>query len=252
MNAEGFSLAIEGFSLAGQLYVPQGSGPFPALCICHGVPRGGVSDPDDPGYPALAERFCEAGFATAIFNFRGSGESGGNFDILGWTRDLGAVLDHLAARRDVAGIAVMGFSGGAAVSVYVAASDHRVSSVIACACPQAFRWASDAEKAQAVVGHFRAIGLIRDEHFPASIEEWMEGMNRVRAIDSIDRIAPRPVLILHGSADEVVDPSHARALYERAGKPRELVIIEGAGHRLRRDERAMDTALAWLRRHHRA
>ena len=45
--------------------------------------------------------------------------------------------------------------------------------------------------------------------------------------------------------------SHARRLYEAAGEPRQLVILEGAGHRLRREERAVSAVLDWLKPHHR-
>jgi len=84
------SLQSEGLKLKGEVYFPysQDWEPSPALCLCHGIPGGGPPDPNDPGYPALAERFSQSGFITAIFNFRGTGDSEGNFDIAGWTRDL--------------------------------------------------------------------------------------------------------------------------------------------------------------------
>jgi fermentation-respiration switch protein FrsA (DUF1100 family) len=41
---------------------------------------------------------------------------------------------------------------------------------------------------------------------------------------------------------------HARTLYARAGEKAELFLIEGAGHRLRADQRAMKKALEWLTR----
>lgn len=250
MEKRGVSLELEGIRLQGEVYIPEQK-PSPALCLCHGVPRGGVSDPNDPGYPALAHRFCGAGFLTLIFNFRGTGDSGGNFDILGWTRDLEAALDFLYNMREVdrSKIYLMGFSGGAAVSVYVAAKDHRVSSLVACACPTEFRFATDAERAKSAIEHFRNIGIIRDEDFPASVADWMDGCNEVKPIEHIEKLSPRPLLIIHGVQDDVVAPSSAWALYERAGEPKEILIIEGAGHRLRIAEKAMDGALNWLQAH---
>jgi hypothetical protein len=188
---------------------------------------------------------------TLIFNFRGTGDSGGNFDILGWTRDLEAALDFLYNMREVdrSKIYLMGFSGGAAVSVYVAAKDHRVSSLIACACPSKFRFAADAERAKSAIEHFRNIGIIRDEDFPTSVADWMDGCNKVKPIEHIEKLSPRPLLIIHGVQDDVVAPSSAWALYERAGEPKEMLIIEGAGHRLRIAEKAMDGALNWLQAH---
>jgi uncharacterized protein len=47
------------------------------------------------------------------------------------------------------------------------------------------------------------------------------------------RIAPRPLLLVHGELDRRLPPACSRYIYERAGEPRELVILEGAKHSLR-------------------
>ncbi|MDQ5898602.1 MAG: uncharacterized protein QG612_2688, partial [Pseudomonadota bacterium] len=39
-----------------------------------------------------------------------------------------------------------------------------------------------------------------------------------------------PVLVVHGSADRVVDPAVGRALYERAPEPKRWLLVEGASH----------------------
>lgn len=247
MKKSEVSLEVEGIPIAGEVYFPEAAGRelCPTLCICHGVPAGGPPDPDDKGYPFLAERFCQRGLLTMIFNFRGTGISGGNLDLLGWTRDLEAVLDYLYSLREVdkSRLSLMGFSGGAAVSAYVAAHDSRVTHVILCACPAQFRFP---EEPEALVERFRRIGLIRDEGFPPSLDEWWEGFERVSPIKWIDRIAPRPLLIVHGDEDEVVGVSNARTLYSKAGEPKELVIIEGGKHKLRLEERAVKSTLEWV------
>jgi len=246
MDKRDISFEVEGFRLLGRVYIPEQQ-PSPAICLCHGVPRG-TPTPGDGGYPALAQRLCRAGFVTLIFNFRGTGDSGGHFDILGWTRDLEIVLDYLCTMSEVdrGKISVMGFSGGAAVSVYVVAKDHRVFSLITCACPTKFRFAADAERAKSAIEHFRNVGIIRDQNFPPSIDGWVDGFAQVSPLNWIEKISPRPLLIIHGTEDEVVDPSSARELYHRAGQPKEFLSIEGAGHRLRLEERAIDGALNWL------
>ena len=45
----------------------------------------------------------------------------------------------------------------------------------------------------------------------------------------VDRITP-PLLIVHGSADWLIPPSHARALYARAVEPKSLVLIDRGLH----------------------
>jgi fermentation-respiration switch protein FrsA (DUF1100 family) len=140
----------------------------------------------------------------------------------------------------------MGFSAGAAVSVCVASQDSRISTLITCACPAQFRFETDRRSAESAIAQFRHIGIIKDESFPPSVADWMAGFKKVKPIEWIDKISPRPCLIIHGTQDDVVSPTSARALYERAGEPKELMLIEGAGHRLRLVEQAMDGTLNWL------
>ena len=240
----------DGLKLKGQLFIPDAT-PYPVLCLCHGMPRGGTADPNDRGYAGLAERFTKEGFLTVIFNFRGAGESEGNFDIRGWTRDLSVVLDHICSmkRVDQSRIALMGFSAGAAVSIYIAAQDKRISSIVACACPDTSRLAKDRDLAQTVIDDYRKMGVIKDANFPPSLQNWMDGFDDVYSGKWIDKLSPRPILIIHGDQDDVVSPSSAFNLYERAGDPKEILIIKGAGHRLRISNEAMNHALTWLKSH---
>jgi dipeptidyl aminopeptidase/acylaminoacyl peptidase len=245
-----FTLTVDNLRLPGEVYLPENSkSPCPALCLCHGIPSGQPNPSGDAGYAGLAERFCAAGFVTLIFSFRGAGQSQGNLDILGWTRDLKAAIDYLTSLKEVdrSRLCLLGSSGGGAVSVYVAANDPRVSSLITFACPAEFTFLTDKQRARATIDQFRAIGVIRDADFPPSIDEWINGFNKVSPLRWIDRISPRPLLLIHGDKDDLVPVEHARKLFEKAGQPKELVIIPGAGHRLRLEEKAVTTALDWLK-----
>jgi len=240
-------LHSDGFELAGELHIPSEEGQHPALCICHGIPAG-PPDPVDSGYTLLAGRFCAAGFVTLIFSFRGAGKSEGNLDILGWIRDLEAALGFLCRQEnvDMTRLCLLGFSGGAAVSVYTAAHDSRVSSVALCACPAEFGPLRANESTADLIQGFRNIGVIRDAGFPASVEEWERGFEIVTPVNWLDRIAPRHLLLVHGDADELIPLEHAHRLYEKAREPRELRVIAGARHKLRIDDAAMAAVLDWL------
>jgi dipeptidyl aminopeptidase/acylaminoacyl peptidase len=248
MKREPFALDVDGISVVGELFCPGSAVSAPALCICHGIPSGKPADPGDGGYPHLAARFCSAGFAAAIFNFRGTGPSGGNFDMIGWTLDLQAVIRLLGNHPAVDGarIYLMGFSGGAATAAYVAARERMVARVVLCACPAEFRKFTDPCREDFSLDHFRQIGMIRDSGFPPSVDEWRDSFREASPIRWIDRIAPRPLLILHGEDDDLVDVEQARRLFEKAGQPKEMAIVEGAGHKLRLSEKAMSLALEWL------
>jgi fermentation-respiration switch protein FrsA (DUF1100 family) len=247
MLTRDFTLEVDGIDILGQLYLPAANMPYPTVCVCHGIPAG-IPDPADRGYPLLAEQICRHGFAILIFNFRGSGASGGNLDILGWSRDLKAVIDYLCALPEVdrSRLCLLGFSAGAAVSLYVAAQEGRVSSVAACACPAEFTRLGEP---QFSIDHYRSIGAIKDSDFPPSTEEWLNGFRLVKPIDYVAKIFPRPLLLVHGSKDETVPLADAHRLYDRAGEPKKLVIVDGAGHRLRQNKEAMAIVLDWLKSH---
>jgi len=251
MEKRGISLTVEGINIVGELSLPEeGGGALPALCICHGIPSGKPADPTDGGYPLLAEKFCTAGFITLIFNFRGTGVSEGNFDIMGWVKDLEAAIDYLCScpEVDTSHLCLMGFSGGAVVSAYVAARDPRISKVVLCACPAEFRDLTDQGWWKPQIDHFRRIGIIRDKSFPHSVDHWLKGFNHTAPLHWIDQIAPRPLLILQGEEDDLVEVSQAWCLYEKAREPKEIAIIKGGGHKLRLSQEAMDTALSWLKK----
>ncbi len=250
MELKPVTLEVDGINIAGQLYLPGSDMSYPTVCACHGIPAG-IPDPADRGYASLAKKISPHGFAVLIFNFRGAGASGGNLDMLGWTRDLEAVIDYLCAlpQVDNSCLSLLGFSGGAAVSVYAAAQDKRVSAVVACACPAEFNIFVKGDNPRSLIDHFHSIGALRDEAFPPSPQKWLNGFELVRPIDCIAQISPRPLLLVHGSQDETVNVSHARRLYAQAGEPKQLAIVEGAGHRLRHSDQAMDIVIDWLKAH---
>jgi len=251
MIRKSVNLESEGINIVGQLYLPgEGKGLFPTVCICHGIPAKSP-DPNNRGYAPLAEKICHHGFAVLIFNSRGTGASGGNLDILGWTRDLKTAIDYLFTLSEVdkSHLSLLGSSGGAAVSVYVAAQDRRVSSIATCACPAEFGFLTEVNEPQAIINHFRSIGAIRDNDFPHSAQEWISGFRLVSPIKYVARITPRPLLLVHGSRDETVEVSHAYKLYDEAGEPKQLIIVDGAEHGLRQNDRAMAAVLDWLKSH---
>ena len=60
--------------------------------------------------------------------------------------------------------------------------------------------------------------------------ETAEALIEFRPEDQIARLAPRPVLLVHGAADRLVPPDESRHLFERAGSPRRMEVLPGVGH----------------------
>jgi putative redox protein len=239
----------DSIKLRGEIYIPEkGEIYYPAVCLCHGIPDS-VYNPQDRGWQELAKRFCDAGFITMIFKFRGAGDSEGDFDIAGWGNDLFMAVELIERLPEVdpGKIFLLGSSAGANISIYTAARDRRVAGVVSMACPAEYKFI-DMNQGEAALQHFRKLGIIRDENFPPSIDDWFNSFDEVAAVNWISRISPRPLLIIHGDKDEVVPVQDAEKLFELAKRPKELVIIPGAGHRLRMEEEAVKTAINWLQK----
>jgi uncharacterized protein len=90
--------------------------------ICHPHPLfGGTMN--NKVVSTLARAFSNLGFRTIRFNFRGVGQSEGHFDEgVGELEDLQAVIAWVKLRYPEEGIALSGFSFGAAISARAAAT----------------------------------------------------------------------------------------------------------------------------------
>lgn len=60
--------------------------------------------------------------------------------------------------------------------------------------------------------------------------ETAEALTEFRPEALVDRIAPRPLLLVHGAADRLVPVDESRRLYARAGDPRTIEVIADVGH----------------------
>ncbi|HET7487469.1 MAG TPA: alpha/beta fold hydrolase [Acidimicrobiales bacterium] len=241
-----------GLQLSGHLALPAATSGGPGmarhgLVVCHGFPLGpGGAATSGRTYPQLAERLAaDAGWAVLTFNFRGTGESEGDFSLGGWVADLRAAVDFLLG-TGVDGVWLAGFSTGGAVAICAAGEDERVGGVAAFSAPADFdAWAADPKHFLAEARH---LGVVRQPSFPADFAAWAAELHDLRPIQLIGKIPPRPMLLVHGADDDVVSHMDARALADAADNQLELRILAGAGSRLRHDPRAIAVLLGWLDR----
>lgn len=244
------AIRSDGLRLAAHLARPpdvQAGTPLPGLVICHGFPagpRGAASSAQT--YPELADRLAaDAGWAVLTFNFRGAGASGGDFSLGGWLADLVAAVDHLEAQPDVEGVWICGASTGGSLAIAAAAGDDRVRGVATLAARADFDdWAAHPRR---FLDHARSIGVVRTPSFPPDVDAWAQELAEIRPLEFVGKLAPRPLLLIHGSEDEMVPTTDARLLADMHGDA-DLRVINGAGHRLRHDPRAVAVLLGWLDR----
>jgi uncharacterized protein len=234
--------------LAAHLAHPPGhsTGPLPAVVLCHGFPSSNRADIVAETLPELAERLAtEMGWVALAVAFRGCDASGGDFSLRGWIDDIEAAVEHLERVTQPLGIWVAGYGTGGALAVCASADDPRVRGVAALGAPNDFDdWANHPRR---LLQHARDMGAITDPAFPPSLDAWARELKAVRAVACVQEYAPRPLLVVHGSDDNVVPPFDARILADAHGAA-ELRLINGASHALRHDPRAVAVLLGWLDR----
>ncbi len=239
----------DGLTLHGHLALPERhpAGGSPGFVLCHGFPTPAIGATNaGVSYRTLADRIADQqGGAALAMNYRGCGESEGFFSIGGWLRDVQAAIDALAALNEVASVSVIGFGTGAALAVCAAATRPEVRSVAAFSPPADFEdWSNDPEH---LLRHARNVGVISDDSFPEDFEAWAEELDQVKAIDSAEKFAPRPLMIVHGGDDDVVPVFDSRMVADAHGAA-DLRVIQGAGHMLNYDPRAIAILLGWVDR----
>jgi fermentation-respiration switch protein FrsA (DUF1100 family) len=81
---------------------------------------------------------------------------------------------------------------------------------------------------------------------PVGLEAWLLAQD----IDgAVERIAPRPLVLMHAEGDTQIPSDHSQDLYDRAGEPRKLVIAPGGAHQtVQHDPELQGIALRWLER----
>lgn len=162
-----------------------------------------------------------AGWNVLCFDYRGYGASQGRVSRAGTVADAHAALDYLLTRSDVdhGRIVAFGQSLGGAVGIVLTADRPEIRGLATDGAFDNYR--------RIVAWHVRRNPLL------LICAWWYPRLGVAPGYDPIDavgRIAPRPLFIMHGTADRVVDPAMARRLYEAAAEPKELWMIEGADH----------------------
>jgi abhydrolase domain-containing protein 17 len=161
---------------------------------------------EDLGHAApLLEELRRAGFAVLAFDYRGYGSStGGPPSAAGATSDMEAVYRHAVQTLKIppSRIVLYGRSVGSGPATDLAARVPIGGLVLESAFVSAFRV------------------LTRVSLLPFDRFHNLRHIRRVRA----------PVLVIHGTEDEVIPVSHGRRLYEAAGQPKQALWVEGAHH----------------------
>lgn len=221
-------IAIEtgdGLTLAGWFIPPAPDSSGGTVIFVHGL--GGNRQSMLPQALLLAER----GYGALLYDMRNHGASEGTVTTFGYTEqnDVHAAVEYLRARSEVDSerIALVGESMGGATVIHAAVDMPDIRAVVV----QSTYSSIEDNIAEGVE---RFTGL---PSFPfAPLVVWFGereagiSITQIRPIDDIGKIAPRPVLIMHGEQDELIDIGNAERLYAAASEPRQLYRVAHAGH----------------------
>jgi pimeloyl-ACP methyl ester carboxylesterase len=164
------------------------------------------------------------GFSVLWFDWPGHGESAGPIAWGAGERGaLSRALQFVLARGDVDAprLGVFGFSMGGYITSQLA-RDPRIRAAALAGTPpdplEQTRW------------EYRKYGVI--SQLPAMWAISRAGFSLTENIprDQVAHFAPRPLLIVTGSEDSLVPAIMARALFEAARAPKQLLVVPGAGH----------------------
>lgn len=164
----------------------------------------------------------DAGYDIFAFDYRGSGRSDGSPTSAGIRIDIAAAIETALMLADVKRdpVFILGQGLGGALAVYALANSAHKDSISGLIIDGSFASREDLrpEKLKTIAAErsYRDLlpGIADDSYSP---NRW------------IDEISPIPVIIIHADADEEIPLRSGLKLYDRAKKPKELLIADGKG-----------------------
>ncbi len=214
--------------LAGWYIDPQHPSRHCTVVLIHGW----LDNREDPSIKLLdlAAGLAQYGYGVFMIDLRAHGASAGQR--VSWgdyeRRDVLGAVDYLTQRNDApACIAGLGFSMGGATLVNAAAEEPAIRAVVTDSS-----FANLRELLNARIPTESGLPAV---FTPPSVlmARLLYGidLNQVQPEARIAALAPRPLLIIHGTADQVIPVEHAHRLYDAAhNQQAELWLVPDVAH----------------------
>ncbi|SRR5581483_5370149 len=199
------------------------------VVFCHGW--GGGAQYDD-----LLARLAEEGYSALRLSQRGYGKSTGRADLSCWAEDMAACANSMRDAMDVRRIWAAGQSTGGTMSLVAAATQDIFAGAVAIAAfTDLTSILQDNRNARKILED--RFGPLQEKHFRAA--------DAIGLVDSLKK----PVLIVHGTADETVPFAHGELLYNRMRATATHRGVRGGNHHLNNGDRAalIEDIVAWLK-----
>lgn len=181
--------------------------------------------------------YYQEGYRVVVPDLRCQGESEGDFIGMGWTDrlDCNLWIEYILSQDSEAKIVIHGQSMGAAAALMMTGekslSEHVIAVVSDCAYTDAYSMFGDKVKEWFSLPAFPLVDSAR-------LVLLMRGGYDLSDASALDAVAASttPTLFIHGSSDAMIAADMSRELYDAATCPKELLIIEGAGHAQAQDK----------------
>ena len=230
------SFENQGQRLFGMTHSPDIDERAPAVLMCHGFTGDRIESHFI--FVKMARCLADAGFFVMRFDFRGSGESEGDFSDMTIPAEIDDARVALAWLRgqpevDPKRVSLLGLSMGGTVAASLAGEDEDIAGLIlwsALAEPSIFV-SKNVATAEEILP---PLGIQKDGRYDKGGhligKAFKETVETVQPLKNIQKYTG-DVLILHGTRDETVPPSEAERYAEAVGAEHaSLHWIQGADH----------------------
>lgn len=254
---ESVVLENEGQEIFGIFHRPHQASPFPTVLICHGL--GGDKCGKFRAYVTISELLSRLGIASFRFDFRGSGDSEGDFGdatLASETSDALVALKYLRQRPDVdvKRLGVFGRSFGGAVAMLTAARDGGIKSLATWApVYDGQQWLSlwHHLHTQEVTDEMRQEAMRVNGQVPGPA--FFRQLFELRMEEELNRLTDVPLLHIHGERDTIVMPYHAdcyRKAREKAQALNKFILLPNSDHdftHIKENKLAVEETLNWFK-----
>lgn len=257
MREHPVTFAVERESRAGYFHCPSGRGPFPAVLFLHGLT--GNKAENHRLFVTMARALAAAGMASFRFDFRGHGDSGGEFSqmtVRGECADARAALRVLMRLPgvDASRIGLLGMSMGGMIGMFTLAAQPRLFKAAAfwnaVSDPVGLR---DRRMTSLARTQLRKLGVADNAGWPVGAA-FLRELDVLRPLDAARQVRC-PSLFVIGTNDQAVPIEESLAYRDVLAAnaiPTRLHAVKGADHvfsSLTWTAEALGASLDWFIRH---
>jgi uncharacterized protein len=201
----------------------------------------------------MCDYLAEKGFIVLRYDFAGSGESQGKFENQTYTNDIkdfSAGVNFLK-KQGALHIGALGHSIGSAITILGGIPNKNVKCLVTMggdSSTQGIEKVFDKK----ILNDIKTKGKCTFEIFGKKItmkKEFFDDAKKYSLSSNLKK-SSKPLLIIHGDKDAIVNVDNARKLYFYANEPKDILLIKGENHMFTKNrEEALLAASNWFKKY---